>query len=447
MRTDFSFKKSKMAPQNLGDAFAQLGATLKSRVVLEEAVRLGSARGSWHLGCFLVYNEPIDHLRGEALLREAVGRGVAEAGHSLALCVNYGIVSGTVAERNALLHSAASAGLEYSARMLVNLPPTLERGCNVRFKPPMVEPELNVRVTAAQEIGLDMYAQGLLTADEIVTFVYGDAAGASWQLVDHARVRAELVRMYSDRDEVLRLRSQLEASQGSYMRVNLGIEFYADDKSPSALASAGRNADHLEALLADALSSGDERRLDIVLHQIGHSHTLLMHTCLRMMHAALRANSAKGFSLRIDLSEGARGSLQRCVARPVRFCELEAFTEGMLADEVGRRAILNAGPGGIPFLAVFRNRDVLTYIVASVPASTTTSSLYVVVNEVSKYNVGTRVRVCWHCLQFAKKNLLRCARCSTANYCDAKCQRADWPRHKRACVASAGSRPVAQQSP
>lgn len=153
------------------------------------------------------------------------------------------------------------------------------------------------------------------------------------------------------------------------------------------------------------------------------------------MKTALDANHAKGFTLNVDLTEGARGSLQRCVARPVRFCELDAFTERMSAYEIGRGAIRKAGPGGIPFLVVFRNGDVLTYIDASKPACTTRSFCEVVDGN-AKYVAGTRVRVCWHCLDFAKKNLLRCSRCGTAHYCDAACQRADWPRHKRTCAAT-----------
>lgn len=35
--------------------------------------------------------------------------------------------------------------------------------------------------------------------------------------------------------------------------------------------------------------------------------------------------------------------------------------------------------------------------------------------------------------------LLQCARCRTARYCDAECQRSNWLDHKRSCKVAAAS--------
>jgi hypothetical protein len=44
--------------------------------------------------------------------------------------------------------------------------------------------------------------------------------------------------------------------------------------------------------------------------------------------------------------------------------------------------------------------------------------------------------VCGHCMRRkspAGKPLLRCGRCKKARYCDAACQRLEWPVHKKIC--------------
>lgn len=41
------------------------------------------------------------------------------------------------------------------------------------------------------------------------------------------------------------------------------------------------------------------------------------------------------------------------------------------------------------------------------------------------------------CASCGKPASLRCARCKSVHYCSKECQKADWPSHKRSCVASA----------
>lgn len=53
------------------------------------------------------------------------------------------------------------------------------------------------------------------------------------------------------------------------------------------------------------------------------------------------------------------------------------------------------------------------------------------VGDFSVYPVH-RGDACWQCGS-GGDTLLRCSKCHTALYCDAICQRLDWPAHKGAC--------------
>ena len=56
-----------------------------------------------------------------------------------------------------------------------------------------------------------------------------------------------------------------------------------------------------------------------------------------------------------------------------------------------------------------------------------------------EHEVSQAARICSRCAEL-KLEMKKCSRCLDAWYCNAECQRADWPAHKKACKELAAAR-------